>query len=47
MLTRILTAIVALILLIPLLVLGGVWGAGALFALLSGFCVYEMLGCAF
>jgi phosphatidate cytidylyltransferase len=45
MLTRILTAIVALILLIPLLVLGGVWGAGALFALLSGFCVYEMLGC--
>lgn len=45
MLTRILTAIVALLLLIPLLAWGGVWGAGALFALISGFCVYEMLGC--
>lgn len=45
MVTRILTAIVALLLLVPLLVWGGIWGAGALFALLSGFCVYEMLSC--
>ncbi len=45
MVTRILTAIVALLLLIPLLIWGGVWGAGALFALIAGFSVYEMLGC--
>ena len=45
MITRILTAIVALLLLIPLLIWGGVWGAGALFALVAGFSVYEMLGC--
>lgn len=45
MLTRILTAVVALVLLIPLLVWGGVWGACALFAFISGFSVYEMLGC--
>ncbi len=45
MLTRIITAVDALLLLVPLLIWGGVWGAGALFALLSGFCVYEMLGC--
>ncbi len=45
MLTRILTAIVALLLLIPLLIWGGAWGAGALFALISGFSVFEMLGC--
>lgn len=45
MLTRILTAIVALLLLIPLLIWGGAWGAGALFALIAGFSVYEMLGC--
>ncbi len=45
MVTRILTAIVCLLLLIPLLIWGDIWGAGALFALISGFCVYEMLGC--
>ena len=45
MITRILTAIVALLLLIPLLIWGGVWGAGTLFALIAGFSVYEMLGC--
>lgn len=45
MITRILTAIVALLLLVPLLIWGGVWGAGALFALVAGFSVYEMLGC--
>lgn len=45
MITRILTAIVCLLLLVPLLYWGGIWGAGALFALISGFCVYEMLGC--
>lgn len=45
MITRILTAIVALLLLVPLLIWGGVWGAGALFALVSGFSVYEMLCC--
>ncbi len=45
MVTRILTAIVALLALIPILIWGGVWGVGALFALLSGFCVYELLCC--
>ena len=45
MLTRILTAIVALLLLVPLLIWGGTWGACALFALIAGFSVYEMLGC--
>ncbi len=45
MLTRILTAVVALILLVPLLIFGGTWGACALFALIAGFSVYEMLGC--
>lgn len=45
MLTRILTAVVALVLLIPLLIFGGEWGACALFAFISGFSVYEMLGC--
>lgn len=45
MVTRVLTAVVALILLIPLLIFGGVWGAGALFALICGFSVYEMLSC--
>lgn len=45
MLTRIITAVVALLLLVPLLIWGGIWGAGALFALISGFCVYEMLSC--
>ena len=45
MVTRILTAIVALLLLIPLLIWGGSIGACALFALISGFSVYEMLVC--
>ena len=45
MLTRILTAIVALLLLLPVLIFGGEWGAVAVFALISGFSVYEMLGC--
>lgn len=45
MVTRIITAIVALLLLLPLLIWGGEYGAGALFALISGFSVYEMLGC--
>ena len=35
MITRILTAIVALLLLVPLLIWGGVWGAGALSLLLT------------
>ncbi len=45
MLTRILTAVVALLLLVPLLIFGGEWGACALFALIAGFSVFEMLGC--
>jgi phosphatidate cytidylyltransferase len=45
MLTRILTAVVALLLLVPLLIWGGTVGACALFALISGFCVFEMLSC--
>ncbi|MBE6683363.1 MAG: phosphatidate cytidylyltransferase [Ruminococcaceae bacterium] len=45
MLTRILTAIVALLLLIPLLIFGGEWGASALFAVICGFSMYEMLVC--
>ena len=45
MLTRIITAIVALLLLIPVLAFGGAWGAGALFALICGFSTYEMLSC--
>lgn len=45
MVTRIITAVVALALLIPALVFGGVWAACAVFALICGFSVYEMLGC--
>ncbi len=45
MLTRIITAVVALALLIPALIFGGEWAAGAIFALICGFSVYEMLGC--
>ncbi len=45
MLKRILTAVVALLLLLPILIWGGAWGSVSLFALISGFCVYEMLGC--
>ncbi|MBQ3229434.1 MAG: phosphatidate cytidylyltransferase [Clostridia bacterium] len=45
MVTRIITAVVALALLIPLLIFGGEWAAGAVFALICGFSVYEMLGC--
>lgn len=45
MVTRIITAIVALALLIPILIWGGIWGVAALFALISGFCIYEMLTC--
>ena len=45
MITRILTAVVALVLLLPILIFGGAWGACALFALISGFSIYEMLGC--
>lgn len=45
MLKRTLTAIVALLLLVPILIFGGVWGAGAVFALICGFSIYEMLGC--
>ncbi len=45
MLTRILTAVVALLLLVPLLIFGGEWGACGLFALIAGFSVFEMLGC--
>lgn len=45
MVTRIITAVVALALLIPLLIFGGVWAAGAVFALICGFSVYEMFGC--
>ncbi len=45
MLTRILTAIVALLLLLPLLIFGGEWVASGLFAFICGFSVYEMLNC--
>ncbi len=45
MLKRILTAVVALLLLLPILIWGGEWGAVSLFALISGFSVFEMLGC--
>ena len=45
MLKRIITAVAALALLVPILIWGGVWGASALFALISGFSVFEMLGC--
>ncbi len=45
MLTRTLTAIVALLLLVPLLIWGGVWAAAGVFALICGFSVYEMLSC--
>ena len=45
MLTRILTAAVALAILIPVMVFGGVWGACALFTLICAFSTYEMLGC--
>jgi len=45
MLKRILTAVVALLLFIPILVWGGNWGRTAVFALICGFSVYEMAGC--
>lgn len=45
MVKRIVTAVAALVLLIPILIWGGVWGATALFALICGFSVFEMLGC--
>ena len=45
MLKRILTAVVALILLLPILIWGGNWGRTAVFALIAGFSVYEMVSC--
>ncbi len=45
MLTRVITAIIALAVLVPILIFGGVWGAGIVFALICGFSVYEMLVC--
>ncbi|MBP5155191.1 MAG: hypothetical protein J6252_01255, partial [Clostridia bacterium] len=45
MLTRILTAFVALALFIPLMIFGGVWGACALFTVITAFSVFEMLSC--
>ncbi|MBR2901571.1 MAG: phosphatidate cytidylyltransferase [Clostridia bacterium] len=45
MITRILTAIVALLVFVPALMFGGVWGASLIFALICGFSIYEMLSC--
>lgn len=45
MLTRIITAVLALGILIPILIFGGVWGACAIFAVICAFSVYEMLDC--
>ncbi len=45
MLIRILTAFVALALFIPLMIFGGVWGACALFAVITALSVFEMLEC--
>ncbi|MBO4452737.1 MAG: phosphatidate cytidylyltransferase [Clostridia bacterium] len=45
MLTRILTAAVALAILIPVMIFGGVWGVCAIFAVISAFSIYEMLEC--
>ncbi|MBQ4316785.1 MAG: phosphatidate cytidylyltransferase [Clostridia bacterium] len=45
MLTRIITAIVALAVFVPILCFGGIWGAGILFAIICGFSIYEMLMC--
>ena len=45
MLTRILTALIALAIFIPLMVFGGIWVACALFAVVTAFSVYEMLEC--
>ncbi len=43
--TRTITAIICLLILVPILVFGGAWGAGISFALICGFSVYEMLVC--
>ena len=45
MLTRIITALVALAVFVPILCFGGVWGAGILFAIICAFSIYEMLMC--
>ncbi len=45
MLKRIITAIVALLAFVPILIWGGDLGRTAAFALICGFSVYEMLGC--
>lgn len=45
MLTRILTAIVALLIFVPILVWGGSVGVSAAFAVICGISVFEMLGC--
>ena len=45
MLTRIITAVVALALFVPLLAFGGEIAACVLFAVICGFSVYEMLMC--
>ncbi len=45
MLKRVITAIIALAVFVPILAYGGVWGIGISFALICGFSVYEMLAC--
>ena len=45
MLTRILTSILLLVIVIPIAVYGGVLGTGIMFAVMSAFCIYEMLSC--
>ncbi len=45
MLTRIITAVVALALFVPVIAYGGTWGACILFAVICGISVYEMLMC--
>ena len=45
MLTRILTAAISLALFIPLMIFGGVWGACALFTVVTALSVFEMLEC--
>lgn len=43
--TRIITALIALAIFVPILAFGEAWGAGILFAIICGFSVYEMLSC--
>ena len=45
MLTRVLTSILLLVIVIPIAVYGGLVGTGIMFAVMSAFCIYEMLTC--